>query len=178
MFSETVTLILKHSDISTTLTSATASSSNGSWSNGKQKTSWNVNLKVLLGNLWNKYDTFLIRLNQVSYSSADFPATNNIDQQVVVTMSGLPFFNSTYNQATGLNNNKYQMLLLGIEKSRAVVNNYAPNVSVANFKKSSENVEITIELLRATDGLAAAYGAVDKFPHMCYSFDIIPISQA
>lgn len=176
MIGESVSLVLKHSDISTSLNSDTASSDLGSWTNGKQKTTWNVNMKILLGHLWNKYDTFLLRLNQVSYSSADFPATNNIDQQVVVTMSGLNFVNSTYDQATGRNSTKYSMLILGMEKSRAIVNNYAPNVSICNFKKGSENIDITIELLRATDGLPASYGIVDKFPHMVFSFDIIPLA--
>jgi K+-transporting ATPase A subunit len=49
MFLETVSLILKHSDISTTTTLDSASSNNGSWSNGKQKTTWWFNIRSLLG---------------------------------------------------------------------------------------------------------------------------------
>ena len=58
MFQETVTLILKHSDISANLNDVTASSANGSWENGKQKTTFRLNLK----NSWVRYTLNMICL--------------------------------------------------------------------------------------------------------------------
>lgn len=176
MFNETATLILKHADISSSLNSVSATSANGSWENGKQKTTFRLNLKNLLGDLYEKYNTFVLRLNQVSNSSANFPLVNNTDQQVIIQLNGLNFVNSTYNPKTGNNSTNYQMLIINLPKSVAQVNNYSPNISLCNFKKSSPNVELTIELIRCSDGLPAQYGPNDKFPHMVYSFDIYPIS--
>ena len=177
MFDETITLVLKHADISGTLTAVTASNQYGSWSNGKQTTNFQVNLKTLMGTMYNKYDTFCLRLNQIAYTSADFPATNNIDQQVIVQVSGLNFRNATYNQTRAVNSTNYQMVILNIEKSLAKVVDFAPNVSIANFQKSSEIVDLKFELIRCSDGLPAVYGTADKFPHMTYSFDIYPVKQ-
>lgn len=177
MFEETVTLILKHSDISSNLNDNDAISEYGSWSNGKQKTIFRVNLKTLMGTLYNKYNTFCLRLNQIAYSSANFPQTNNIDQQVIIQMSGLNFINSTYNQARGTNGSNYQMVILNIEKGLAKVIDYSPNVSICNFRKSSEMVELNIDLIRCSDGLPATSGTNDKFPHFTYSFDIYPVLE-
>ena len=125
--------------------------------------------------MWLKYDTFILRLNQISYGSANFPATANVDNQVIINMSGLNFINSTYRQKTGNNTNKYQMLICNIAKNLAQTFNYSPNISLCNFKKGNDNVELVFELIRCIDGLPPAYG-VDKFPHMVYSFDIYPIN--
>ena len=66
MFQETCSLVLKHSDISTDITLATVYNSIGSWSNGKQTTTWRVNLKKVLGPaMYDNNDMFVLRLNQI-----------------------------------------------------------------------------------------------------------------
>jgi hypothetical protein len=175
MFLETVSLVLKHSDISTTTTGATASSNNGSWSNGKQKTSWRINLRNLLGNkMYDENDMFILRLNQLSYATANFPLAVT-DQQHIITLSGLNFINSTYNVSSGNTDSKHQMLLLNMATNGGV-ESYSPNIAMCNFGKSQDNIEITIELIRTIDGLPAQYGA-STFPHCVYSFDIYPVQK-
>jgi hypothetical protein len=175
MFLETVSLVLKHSDISTTTTGATASSDNANWSNGKQKTTWGFNMRNLLGNkMYDENDMFVLRLNQLSYSSVNFPL-NARDQQLVVTLSGLNFINSTYNVGSGNSGSKQQMLLINMATSGAV-ESYSPNIAMCNFGKSQDNIEFTIELIRTIDGLPAQYGAA-TFPHCVYSFDIYPVKK-
>ena len=74
MFQETCSLVLKHSDISTDTTLATVFNSIGSWSNGKQSTTWRINLKKLLGPaMYDNNDMFVLRLNQIANASAGFP---------------------------------------------------------------------------------------------------------
>jgi len=176
MFTETANLILRHSDISTDITLTSASNSSGSyWSNGKQTTTFRVNLRQLLGNMWEKYDTFCIRLNQHSFSSANFPAVTNTDNQLLFFMSGLSFVNCTYNVVTGTNTNRYCFYQANIPSSTTQTVTLSPNVSIGNFKKTNEWVDITIELIRAIDGTSAQFGASAKFPHMVYSFDIYGI---
>lgn len=175
MFQETVTLVLKHADIDTDPDLATASSEMGHWSNGKQKTTFRLNLKRLLGELYDMHNMFVLRLNQLSHSSADFPAANNLDQNVIVQLSGLSFVNSTYDPRTGNNSGKYNMVIATLEKNVSRTINYAPNISMCNFVKSAEYVDLTIDLIRVQDGLPAEHGTEDLFPHMAYSFDIYAI---
>jgi hypothetical protein len=174
MFQETVSLILKHSDIS--LTSVSAISNNiGSWSNGRQSTTWKVNLRKLLGNeIYNDNDIFVLRLNQLAYGTADFPNTA-IDQQLIIRVSGLNFINSSYNVASGNAGSYNQLVLVNMATSANVIN-YSPNIAMCNFGKSGENVEFTIELIRTIDNLPAVWG-VNFFPNCVYSFDIYPVKK-
>jgi hypothetical protein len=174
MFQETVSLILKHSDISLTSVSE-VSNTIGSWSNGRQKSTWIVNLRRLLSNvIYNDNDVFVLRLNQLAYATAAFPNTA-IDQQLIVRVSGLNFINSSYNVATGNAASYNQMVLVNMDTSASVVN-YSPNIGMCNFGKSGENVEITIELVRTIDNKPAVWG-VDFFPNCVYSFDIYPVKK-
>lgn len=176
MFNETVTLILKHADIDIDTSLVSASSNCGSWTNGKQSTTWNVNLRNLLGNvIYDNNDLFVLRLNQFAYSTANFPASV-YDNQLIFKMRGLNFRNSTYNPKTGNNSGEYQMLVANLITNASETFSLSPNISMCNFMKSSENVQITIELFRSFSDLPAQYG-VEKFPHMCFSFDIYPVKN-
>lgn len=176
MNQETISLVLRHADISTTTTADTASNSCGFWTNGKQSTTWNVNLRNLMGDTFDKYDVFVLRLNQTAFSSANFPSVANTDNLLLIQLSGLVFVNSSYNVALGNNSSVYPMVLTNIPTSTAVINNYCPNVSLCNFRKSGDNVQITIELIRMIDNTPAVYG-LEKFPHGAYSFDIYPVKK-
>jgi hypothetical protein len=175
MFLETVSLILKHSDISTTTTGITATANNGNWSNGKQKTTWRINMRNLLGSeMYDNNEMFVLRLNQLSYAADNFPLAPK-DQQVIITLSGLSFSNSTYDVKTGNSSNRQQLVLVNMS-TNAYVESYPPNIAMCNFTKSQENIELTIELIRTIDNLPAQYGAT-KFPHMVYSFDIYAVQK-
>jgi hypothetical protein len=173
MFQESVTLVLKHADISTDTTLASVSNSIGSWSNGKQKTSWRVNLRNLLGDQFRDNDLFTLRLNQVAYAQANFP-NDVIDQQVIVNISGLRFKNSTYSVSSGNNTQTNQLLILNIATTGATVD-YSPNIAMCNFTISGEYVTITIELLRTIDNQPPQYNLA-TFPHMVYNFDIYAVN--
>jgi hypothetical protein len=177
MFLETVSSVLKHSDISTITTSIAETGNNGSWKLGKQSTTWRVNMRNLLGSeMYDNNDMFVLRLNQLSYAADNFPLTTR-DQQVIITLSGLNFSNSTYDVKTGNSSNIQQLVLLNMS-TNAYVESYPPNIAMCNFKKSQENIEFTIELIRTIDNLPAQYNpAAAKFPHMVYQFDIYPVPK-
>jgi hypothetical protein len=85
MFQETVSLILKHSDISTITELSSISNNVGSWSNGKGKTSWRINLRNVLGaDMYDNNEMFILRLNQIAYATANFPVASK-DQQLIIT---------------------------------------------------------------------------------------------
>lgn len=175
MFLETVSLVLKHSDISTDTTAVSASSSAGYWSNGKQKTTWRFNMKHLLGSeIYDNNDLFVLRLNQLSYSNANFPLAGK-DQQVIVNLSGLNFINSTYDIKNGNSGSKQQLVLVNLGINGGV-ESYPPNIAMCNFGKSGEYVNLTIELMRTIDGLAGQFGT-EMYPHMVYQLDIYPVKK-
>jgi hypothetical protein len=175
MFLETVSLVLKHSDISTALNTNPTVNNVGTWSNGKQSTTWKVNIRNLLGNeMYDENELFTLRLNQISYATANFPLATR-DQQVIVTLSGLNFVNSTYDVKTG-NSGRSQQLVLVNMGTTAGVESYSPNIAMCNFKKSGDYVNLTIDLIRTIDGLAGQFGA-EFYPHCVYQFDIYPAKK-
>src|ERR1700722_14418336 len=97
------TLLLRHSDISTTTTTQTIDNPVGGWSNYKQTAYWYIYLKVLLGVDFNKYDKFCIRLNQLSIASVAYPTSTTLDVSWISYMGGLNWSNSSFSQASGNN---------------------------------------------------------------------------
>jgi hypothetical protein len=175
MFLETVSLVLKHSDISTALNTNPPVNNVGSWSSGKQSTTWRFNMRHLLGSeIYDNNDLFVLRLNQLSYATANFPL-NPQDQQVIVTLSGLNFVNSTYDVKTGNTGSQHQSVLLNIGTT-AGVESYSPNIAMCNFGKSGDYVNLSIDLIRTIDGLAGQFGMA-FYPHMVYQFDIYPVKK-
>lgn len=102
----------------------------GGWSNGKQTTWWNIDLINLLGNdIYEKNEMFVLRLNQISNSSVNFPQTASTDNLLEINISGLNFCNSTYDVRTGNNGHRNKMLLVNIPTSAAQSLSFPPNVS-------------------------------------------------
>ena len=159
MFEETVTLVLKHGDISANINNDSDSAACGSWSAGKQTTKFYVNLRNLLGTVYDSSDYFVLRLNQLSWGYAAAWNASVNDTSMAINLSGLNFINSTYDVRTGNNTNKCQIALANIPS-----------------KKSTENVELTFELLRIIDDLPVQCTAT-KIPHMAYSFDIYAVHK-
>ena len=174
MFQESVTLVLKHADISTNTTLDNITNNIGRWSNGKQTTSWRINFRNLLGEQYRENDLYVLRLNQLAYSQDNFP-NNAIDQQLIVNISGLRFQNSSYSVITGNNSDRNQLVILNMATTGGTID-YSPNIAMCNFTISGEYATITIELLRTIDNQPAQYN-VAKFPHMVYQFDIYAVKK-
>lgn len=86
------------------------STNNGNSNTTKTSITWNnINLRTLLGDMYDKYDMFNLCLNTVTTA----PSLNSVykasqDVQVMMRVSGLPFINNTYNVgATNNNNTQY-----------------------------------------------------------------------
>ena len=80
---------------------------NGTSNTNKTSTTWNnINLRTLLGDMYDKYDMFNLCLNTVATATA----TSNIyksfnDSNVIIRVSGIPFINNTYNIGSSYNSN-------------------------------------------------------------------------
>ena len=95
---ENTTLVLKTVDSSSSL-----SNSVNTWNN--------INLRNLLGNMYDKYEKFNLCLVNISTGASNNTlGTSTDDLNVSVNISGLPFINQTYNTSTGNNTNTATIL--------------------------------------------------------------------
>jgi len=83
------------------------STNNGTSNTSRTSTTWsNINLRSLLGTMYDKYDTFNLCLNTVSSGvSQNYYYASPSDLQVLLRIQGLPFLNNTYNIGSSYNAN-------------------------------------------------------------------------
>ena len=174
-------LTLRHSDI-TPDPSLTAVNSFGRpagyFEKGKQSTYWNVNLRTLLGNEYEHGGLYSIQLSQFAYTGENtwfdsFTTENSLSN---FTMQGLgDWVNCAYDPATQRISPRYTFLTHQILNATPEVKSFPPNISTGMFRIRQEQVEINIELFRATDNVPTSY-LVTPIPHMIYNFKIYKIS--
>ena len=143
-------------------------------SNGQYLVFKNINMRILLGTLWDKYDMFNICLRTLAVSTSG-NAINGVSCSI--WMSGLNFVNQTYSVKTKtlvneccLGDNNF--ITTGTNGS---VNHFPANSAM--FRKGKEVTDLVIELKGSTgavvvgdDGRFEKSGGV--FGHQQYIFDI------
>jgi len=162
MEQEIATLVLNTLDISTDIAAATyidvtIDNQFGTITNNRCNLTWkNINLRNLLGTIYDRYETFNLYLYQIAQSAAFSPAplgaaapSSNPHLLVDVRLKGLPFLNNTYNNVS---KNSTDTVFL----TSYILNNAAPfgigtltpmfNPTIFTFSKSSDNVNITIDM--------------------------------
>ena len=157
MEQETTTLILNTFDISTSTTTGdfydvTVDNQYGTIANNRCNLTWkNINVRRVLGEMYDKYETFNMYLYQINQSAAfsSLPPSTNNQLLVDVRIKGLQFLNNTYNVKSC---NKTNLAYL----TSYVLNNTASdglgtitplyNPIVLTFGKNAECVDITIEM--------------------------------
>lgn len=143
-------LVLRTSDLTANSTTAI-----GQCDQYRQNFTWfNINLRNLLGDLYEQYDYFNISLVSMSSSAASATLQGNIDDKTVyVEMSGLPFVNQTYDQPSQNNHTSatltiYQIPTTAIASTQQYNNS---QINVLTFGKSQDLCNINIALLRVLD---------------------------
>jgi len=139
-------LLLRVCDITATI-GTDVSNEVGTYSEKGAKVSWNMNWKTLLGNSYEKYDTFGIRLNSVSVVFYTF-STNNNDQIASVNVSGLNWFNNSYNPATQNNDGRCRLAVVPFTSATNVLTTIPNDTSIAYFRRPGMYDPITVELFR------------------------------
>ena len=159
MESETACLILNTYDISTSTTAtdfkdATINNQYGTIANNRCTLTWkNINMRRVLGSMYDKYETFNMYLYQVSQSQGFGGSTTcNANQQLVdIRIKGLQFLNNGYN-ATSRNNTSSAFLtsyvLNPLSNANASLGTVTPmfNPTIITFGKSVDCVDITIDM--------------------------------
>jgi len=146
---ETASLVLKTSDIttddiSTTTLAAVINNSVGSIDVSGQLIKWkNINPKLLLGDMYEKYDKF--NLNLSCYSSRKV-ATALADFDVTFYISGLPWSNQGYSIKSQSITQKAVLATLLIDATTSYGVKSDINNNTLTFNKPTGNFDITIEI--------------------------------
>jgi hypothetical protein len=164
-------LVLRSSDL--TLNSSTQY---GTCDAARLTQTWNnINLRTLLGDMYDKYDLFNICLNTITTStSAANTGASNDDRNVIIKLSGLPFVNQTYSVKQGCNTN-----ICPIASFQFISNATSTQLFYSNnaftFGKSQQLCNLTIQYGRVIDDLLPATGTI--YPNMVFLFDIIGVAK-
>ena len=181
IYMQNIVLTLKTSDINLSDIQATylndVVTSRGSITNSKKTFTWNnVNMKNLLGEWYNNYDSFNICLVCISqsYQAAQYGATIgggvNKDNVVMVKMSGLQWL-SSYDQKTGTNTGIVIVALRNFNEYHLTKNNYI------TFLKGTPNTNITISLDNVSTDAPLTTDEEYVFGNMVFSFNITPVEK-
>jgi hypothetical protein len=134
----------------------------------------NINLRTVLGTMYDKYDVFSLQLVYVGQGLSEAALnTNSNDNLVFIELIGLPLINNTYNIKTKHNTNATIIGLFDFVLDNTNYQTYG-NASRVLFGKNSDIVNITINLL---NNVLKAPSAATEYPIMCYSFNIFGIPK-
>jgi len=174
---ESICLALKTFDINSSDTQAEyfdtiVTTNKGKIFDDRTGYTWNnVNIKNLLGDWYNKYDTFNICLVSVAQS---YQPTHAVEACNVVTikMSGLQWL-SSYDQASGNNTGS---VVIGVRNFNQDNDDFS-STSFITFRKGQQITNITIKLdcLQNDDTLVP--DSDSTFGHVIFLFNITPVKD-
>jgi hypothetical protein len=133
----------------------------------------NVNLRTLLGTMYDRYETFNLVLSQVitSPTALDIGGVDGLAERLLlIKVSGLQFTNQTYSVSKGILTNEAVIGAMSLGNDTTVdVELYSfGSTAVATFR-ASEMVNITIKLTRLNN---ATPNPTNDFPEMVFIFNI------
>jgi hypothetical protein len=148
-------LVLKTTDLTTnvtnTLNGTIFSSQYGSFNNKLSSFTWNnINLRTLLGDMYDMFDEFNLCLNTISTAQCSAIDTISDNKNVYIKLGGLPWMNQTYNVKTLNNGNFTNIATFNFTTADASTQYYYSN-NIATFGKSQDSCNLTIEYSRIVD---------------------------
>lgn len=174
MYKPVASLVLKTSDLA--LNSDTEV---GSCDTFNTNITWrNLNLRTILGDMYDKYDTFNLCLNSVSSGLANNTFGVDLgDRTVQLNLTGLPFINNTYDAIRKNNTSVATIGTFVYVRQQAPSFNYN-NSNVVTFGKSQESCNFNIFYTR-TALKNGSYGVntVATFPDAVIIFNIFGIEK-
>ena len=167
-YQELACLVLKTNVLTTNGTTNAFGSGNSTLSSF----TWtNINLRTLLGDIFDKYDRYLLLLQNISQALCG-TLTPADDRGVLINMSGLSFVNSTYIQK--LQSNSGALIVCPfIFVASGMQSQLYNNFSVSTFIKQNDIVNISINYTRIKDDAAPT----TTYPHMTFIFNIVGIEE-
>jgi len=159
---------------------------NGATSNNGASCTWsNINMRVLLGPLYDKYDCFNLTLNTIvsgvtaaglGTSTFGTSASGEGDRNLLIKVSGIPFINNSYVVGSTYNVNQSAAILGSFYMARSQVNTqYFYSSNIAMFGKNQDIANLTIDLVRLDFSTPISAGV--PYPNFVYIFDIFGIPK-
>jgi hypothetical protein len=162
-------LILKGSDLT-----ANVNNKFGFTDTLRTTMTWNnIDLRTLLGDMYNQYDYFNLSLNTIASGLAGTVSTDKNMLNLHVRMSGLPWSNCSYNVKSGSNNQYANIGVFTVIPSATQTTQY--NNNVLTFGKNQDICNITIDFIRVHDDVKAT--PTTLYPTCSFYFDIIGVPK-
>lgn len=137
----------------------------------------NINLRTVLGDMYDKFDMFNLCLNTITTANSLLTNANtgNDQRNVIVSLSGLPWINQTYNASQLSNTASTALCTLMFLTSNTQTQFNSSNV--VTFGKNQELVNLTLSYSRILDNVQPVAGGGEVFPHIALIFDIYGIES-
>lgn len=140
----------------------------------------NINLRLLLGDLYDKYDTFNLCLTSISCGApSEAIGANYLDNDIdnghlTVYISGLPFINNTYDVAKCRNIHEAPLGIFTYPTATTTIGYRVYNdAGIVTFGKSQEQCNIQISMRRVFDDDEPV--SVNYLPITNYMFTIVGV---
>ena len=190
MDKECVNLNLKTTQINSSSTfldyyNKTVTTSTGQISKNFCSFTWyNVNIRMVLGDLYDKYDRFNICLNNISactQGNGAFLAANADNRLLHIKLSGLPFTTS-YNQGTTSNIGQIILNTVMLPQPNATISTYYYAFSekpyFTFYKNNSSTCNLTVDLHRvSTDNYPNITSYDQLLGHITLAFSIYGVED-
>jgi hypothetical protein len=168
--SQTASLILKSSDLTYGSTTSIGTADN----NGTVLTWNNINLRVLLGDMYDQYDRFNLNLNTIATSNATSFTGSTDERCNYITIQGLPWVNNTYNQSTNSNTASTVIASILVGSNQPTFQYFYSN-NTTTFTKNQDVCNITISFLKILDNTKPNPSAA--YPKIVFIFDIEGVEE-
>lgn len=183
---EISTLVLNTLDISTNVSATTYNNGGvsqtidnqyGRISDNRCNLTWkNINLRNLLGTLYDRYETFNLYLYQIAQTGGfNGVPSSSPNLCVDIRLKGLPFLNNSYNTSTGINTES--VFLTSYMLNNNISTNIGSFITLNNsasitFGKSSNNVDLTIDMKTTKDRIYPVVNDNQSFGTFNFIFKI------
>jgi len=165
-------LVLKTSDLTPGQTN-----NNGVCDASRQNMTWyNINLRTVLGDLYDKFDYFNLSLYFIS-TDTQCTITQAADKCVYMKIGGLPFSNQTYNVSNKANGTLCTMATFAFQNSGASVQQNFYGSGFMTFAKNQELVNINIQYTRIQDENPYSGAGNFSYPNTTFIFHIFGVPK-
>ena len=150
---ECATFHLNSGDISISILGTAVSNQFGTINGNRNDMTWsNVNFRTILGDMYDKYDKFNIKLALVCHNNTTVLNAGDAKQLMVkINMAGLQFSNATYK--TGLNSNNNVCVMGAFYMTNTPSGQYFYDDNVFTISKPDANTNVRLYLTNVEDAV-------------------------
>ena len=143
----------------------------------------NINLRAILGDMYDRYDKFMLRIDSIVQSAAynvdgntGYQIGSNADDLLLnINIGGLPFLHSNYNTTTKNTTSSFPLCTYKVFKALGSTNMVSYTDTFATFGKGQDLANINIYYTRVIDNQMVSTGATSVYPYLTFYFTIFGV---